>query len=75
MSKKNYMDVVMTYSPQTCYEKDGIVFLPMYEVPGRFVGPGYGRQTFITYTAIGLEKMGARPQTRMLWDRVRGAAL
>ena len=69
-----YMQGVFVYK--------GVTFLPHYEKPGLFVGPGYNKisstapaaQKFPvndrTYTASDLIQMGAQPQVRPLLARV-----
>lgn len=47
----------------------GVTYVPCYNRLGVFVGPGYGRHNFKTYTATELEQAGAHPDRRFLWKR------
>lgn len=51
-----------------------ITFLPHYILPGAFVGPGYGRQNFTTYTERELMERGAVLGLEFLWNRAKPKA-
>lgn len=56
---------------QRAYLLDGVTFLPHYQEPGLFVGPGYGKHNRRRYTASSLRALGAEPTVMMLWERTQ----
>ena len=54
---------------QRAYLLDGVTFLPHYQEPGLYVGPGYGKHNHRKYTAFELTMLGAEPIVLMLWER------
>lgn len=48
---------------------DGITYLPHYSDANRYVGPGYGRNNTVTYNALELVVLGAKPEVMPLWPR------
>ena len=54
---------------QRAYLLDGVTFLPHYQEPGLYVGPGYGKHNYTKHTAFGLAMFGAEPIVLMLWER------
>ena len=56
---------------QRAYLLDGVTFLPHYQEPGLFVGPGYGKHNRTKHTAFGLAMFGAEPIVLMLWERTQ----
>lgn len=66
--------LLMTLPPvmqQRAYLLDGVTYLPHYQEPGLFVGPGYGKHNRRRYTASSLRALGAEPTVMMLWERVQ----
>lgn len=67
---------------QAVFVRKGVIYLPHYEKPGLFVGPGYNRISSTslakqklpvndtTYTADQLIRAGAEPRTMPLLARI-----
>ena len=54
---------------QRAYLLNGVTFLPHYQEPGLYVGPGYGKHNHRKYPAFELTMLGAEPIVLMLWER------
>ena len=54
----------------TVYIKHGVTYVPHYEKPGIWVGPGYGRHNDTEYTETMMEAAKAIKQEMMLWPRL-----
>jgi hypothetical protein len=55
--------------PATVYVLKGVPYLPHYRNADVYVGPGYGKHNFKTYSSADLLAAGATPNTKMLWAR------
>ena len=52
------------------YKLGNITYLPHYFESDKYVSPGYNPRFYpITFSAQQLRKMGALPETRLLWTR------
>ena len=59
------------YREATVFMKDGFTYVPHYEKPGIWVGPGYKQgHNESEYTEDYLLAVGAVPREAMLWPRM-----
>jgi len=62
--------IVEDRKPTTAYKLNGITYLPHYEMPKRYVRPGYNeRFNPTTFTSEQLLMFGAYPVKIRLWPR------
>lgn len=55
--------------PVRVFVLNGVPYLPHYRNADVFVGPGYGKHNFKTYSSADLLAAGATPEGKMLWAR------
>ena len=55
---------------QRVYTNGPLMFVPMYQDPRFFVGPGFPQHNRIRYTSDELLKAGCRPQEHYLLSRI-----